>query len=249
MRPLPCLLIIALIGAPATAEDWPQWRGPDRTEVSKETGLLKSWPSGGPKLLWSIDTLGIGHAGPAVADGKIYIMGEPDRSKGELLFCLDEATGKPVWAAPVGPHYDNGWGDGPRSTPTVDGKVVYAIGSKGDLVAVVAANGKVGWKQKLGGQVQGWGFTQSPLIDGKLVIAYEGGSGSIVAYDKMRGRPVWKSSRFGGGTCLRRSSRITGSRYRSSTGTCSTCGMKPADATSTSSPASSPSPAVTATRR
>jgi outer membrane protein assembly factor BamB len=113
--------------------DWPQWRGPNRDDVSKETGLLKEWPAGGPKKVWSFEKAGNGYAGVSTAAGKLFTMGI--REGKEVLFALDTETGKEVWASPMGnafqgdkPSYKTGWGEGPRGTPTVDADRVYALG-------------------------------------------------------------------------------------------------------------------------
>src|SRR5688572_6311363 len=92
--------------------DWPQWRGPDRTDVSKETGLLKSWPDGGPKRVWLYENGGNGYSGPAIAGGKLFTLGTRDNS--EVLIALDANTGKELWVAPLGDVYNNKWGGGPR---------------------------------------------------------------------------------------------------------------------------------------
>src|SRR5437588_9839838 len=107
--------------APVGAADWPQWRGPDRTDVSKETGLLKSWPKAGPKLLWSYEDAGIGFAGPAIVGDRLYTMGA--RAEKENVLALDIMTGKELWSCEIGPVFKNDRGSGPRGTPTVDGEV------------------------------------------------------------------------------------------------------------------------------
>src|SRR5262249_39644385 len=122
-RRLPLLTLgLLALGLPALAADWPQWQGPDRTNVSKETGLLKTWPPKGPNRLWTFTNAGIGFSGPAIVGDRLYLMG--GRDKTEYVFALDVRTGKEVWAAKIGPVFtfeDNRWGDGPRATPTVDG--------------------------------------------------------------------------------------------------------------------------------
>ena len=121
--------------------DWPQWQGPERTGVSKETGLLKSWPAGGPALVWTAKGLGEGYSTPSVAAGRVYTMG--NRGKTECIIAVDEDNGKLLWAANIGPVRHGGGGyAGPRCTPTVDGDLVYALGLNGDLLCVEALNGK-----------------------------------------------------------------------------------------------------------
>src|SRR5262245_16379911 len=122
--------------------DWPGWRGPDRTGVSKETGLLKEWPKEGPKLLWKADGLGGGFSTPSVAGGRIYLLGT-DSGRTELLMALDAKNGKQLWAREVGSMA--GGHPGPRSTPTVDGDRVYVISSNGKLVCAETAKGEIQW--------------------------------------------------------------------------------------------------------
>src|SRR5437016_5491250 len=131
----------------APADDWPQWRGPNRDGISKETGLLKDWPKDGPKLLWQAKDLGGGYGTPSVTGGRIYLMANTGLED-ELVKCLDVKDGGPVWSTRVGkvgnpkqqPNYP-----GARSTPTVDGAALYALGSDGDLACLETATGKVRW--------------------------------------------------------------------------------------------------------
>lgn len=194
-------LCAATIYADNPAFDWPQFRGPNRDDVSKETGLLKEWPAGGPKKLWSFDKAGLGYSGFSVAGGHLYTLGIRDAQ--QTLICLDASTGKEVWATPFGPDaksYNTGWGEGPRSTPTVDGDHIYALGPTGDLVCVVAKDGKIAWQKNMtdfGGKAFGWGYAESPLIDGPRLVCTPGGSkGAIVALDKKNGGVIWQSKDF-----------------------------------------------------
>src|SRR5262245_45609070 len=115
-----CLwLALVLLPACGWSADWPQWRGPERTDVSAETGLLKSWPEKGPKRLWLFNQAGNGYSSFAVVGNRLYTLGTRDDK--EILLALDAERGTEVWTAPIGPILDNGWGDGPRGTPTVDG--------------------------------------------------------------------------------------------------------------------------------
>lgn len=183
----------------AWADDSPQFRGADRTGLSKEVGLLKSWPEGGPKLLWTSRNLGEGHATPSVAKGKIFGMGL--REDGEYIWALDEKTGKELWSVKIaeGLTLDGQQGgNGSRATPTIDGQKLYAMGVGGELVCMNVADGKLLWKKSMvkdfGGRVPTWGYSESPLIDGEKVIATPGGRGAaMVALNKQTGETIWKS--------------------------------------------------------
>lgn len=193
-----------LTGAAVRAADWPQWNGLNRDKVSQETGLLKSWPQGGPKLLWKSTGRGENHATVSVAKGRVYGMGLKDGQ--EHIWAVDANTGKEVWATPIAKEIRLGGaqgGFGPRSTPTVDGTKLYAIGVEGTLVCANVADGKVVWKQDLvkdyGGDVPQWGYSESPLVDGDKVIATPGGSeATLVAFNKTDGKLVWKAKVPGG---------------------------------------------------
>ncbi len=178
--------------------DWPQWRGPDRTGVSKETGLQKSWPAGGPKRIWLYENAGEGYSGPAIVGGKLFTMGVRDGN--ECLLVLDANTGKELWFAKIGPIFSEGHGNGPRGTPTVDGDRVYAMGSHGNLVCASIGDGKIIWQQSLsdlGGRVPHWAYAESVLVDGDQVICTPGGSkGALAALEKKTGKLLWQSAEF-----------------------------------------------------
>jgi outer membrane protein assembly factor BamB len=183
--------------APSWAADWPQWRGPDRTDISKETGLLKSWPEGGPKLLWTNDDAGLGYSGPAIVGERLYTMG--GREEQEYVYALDVKTGKQVWASKLEPLFKNNWGGGPRSTPTVDGDRLYVLGPGSELACLAADDGKILWSKNLlkdlhGQLMSGWGFAESPLVDGEHLICSPGGQeGTLAALDKKTGAVLWRS--------------------------------------------------------
>ena len=196
---IPRLVILACaLATTAFANDWPQWRGPDRSDISKETGLLKEWPAEGPKQTWIFKDAGNGYSGPAIVGGKLFTLGTRDGK--EIILSLDAATGKELWAHPVGDILGNRWGDGPRGTPTFDGGKVYALSGTGVLACVSAADGNEVWTTKMsdvGGGVPGWGYTESPLVDGnQVVVTPGGGKGAIAAFDKATGKLMWQSKDF-----------------------------------------------------
>jgi outer membrane protein assembly factor BamB len=192
------LTIASLLFASTLAHsaDWPRWRGTQFNDISTETEVIKSWPSSGPTKVWMNEDVGLGYSSVAVASGAIYTMGSRDAT--EYVIALDETTGKEKWATEVGALLTNNWGNGPRGTPTVDGNHIYSISGKGVLTCVTNKDGKIVWQTELtkaGGKVPGWGYTESPLIDGNLVIATPGGSqGTMIAYDKLTGTVAWQTS-------------------------------------------------------
>ena len=181
------------------AGDWPQWRGADRNDISKETGLLKSWPEAGPERIWLSKEAGLGYSGFSIVDGKLFTMGLDGSDS--YLHSFDAGTGKKLWSTKISGHFTNKWGDGPRGTPTVDGGFVYALAAKGELVCAKVADGAVVWKKELlgdlGGKVPGWGYCESVLVDGDNVICTPGGKkGIMLALDKKTGKTVWTSEAF-----------------------------------------------------
>ena len=200
MRRIVASMVVRLSGIAllSSAADWPQWRGPDRSEVSQETGLLKQWPEGGPKQVWLYREAGIGYAGFAVAAGTLYTSGA--RGDQEYAVAVNAETGVEVWATELGPRLKNNWGDGPRGTPTVSAGKVYVMSGQGFLVALEAASGKLLWKTAmtdLGGKVPQWGYTESVLVDGNRVICTPGGAqGAVAALDKNTGKVIWQSKGF-----------------------------------------------------
>ncbi|MFN2416952.1 MAG: PQQ-binding-like beta-propeller repeat protein [Pyrinomonadaceae bacterium] len=189
-------LLCAAGSAAQTPAEWPQWRGPNRDGLSKETGLLKQWPETGPQLAWKATGAGRGYSSLSASKGRLYTMGL--RGEREFVVAFDFKTGKEVWATPHGSAFRNDRGDGPRGTPTVDGDRVYALGGSGDLSALDAATGKVVWTmnvlQKFGGSNITWGISESPLVVGAKLLVNPGGPGaSVVALNKRDGSLVWKS--------------------------------------------------------
>jgi outer membrane protein assembly factor BamB len=181
----------------AASADWPQWRGPNRDAVSSETGLMQSWPTGGPPLAWQASGLGFGFSSLAIVGEKIFTMG--DLGNDQFVIALKRANGELVWKARVGSAWHDEYG-GPRSTPTVDGDLLYAIGTDGDLVCLETATGKERWRKNFsrdygGAMMSMWKYAESPLVDGAKVVFTPGGEkAAIVAVDKKSGRELWRSA-------------------------------------------------------
>lgn len=181
------------------ADDWPQWRGPQRNGMSKESGLLREWPKDGPKLLWQVNDAGRGYAAPSVKRDRVYMLGS-EGLENEFVSARSSRDGQRVWSTRLGkvgnPKQDPNF-PAARSTPTVDGDVLYALGSDGDLACVEIGSGKIRWQKSLradfGGKPGVWAYSESPLIDGNSVVCTPGGSSAtIVALDKKTGATVWK---------------------------------------------------------
>ena len=127
--------------------DWPQWRGPDRSGISRETALLQQWPSSGPALLWSASNLGAGYGSPAVSGDRIFVQGT--RAAKSIVVTLNRADGKELWSKGLGAAGDNDRGPGPRSTPTVDGDRVYVLSENGDLICLLVRDGTAVWQRNI----------------------------------------------------------------------------------------------------
>jgi outer membrane protein assembly factor BamB len=178
------------------AADWPQWRGKNRDGLTTETGLLTSWPAGGPKVLWTVNGLGIGYSSFAIVNGRMYTQGQ--RGKQEFVIALDVKNGQKIWETVTSRNFENDRGSGPRGTPTFDEGKLYVMTGEGTVVCLDAATGKIVWQvdsvQKFGGSVPQWGYSESPLIDGGRVIVMPGGRGaSLVSLDKKTGEVQWKA--------------------------------------------------------
>jgi outer membrane protein assembly factor BamB len=164
-----------------------------------EKGLLQDWPEGGPKKLWTVNDVGLGYSGVTVQAGSLYTMGAFDKK--EMLLAYNSSSGEKLWEVHVGELLTNGWGDGPRMSPTISNGKIYALGARGNLLCVLAKNGELVWKKSLvddlGGKVPGWGYTESVLVDQEKVICTPGGKdGTIAALDADSGRTIWRTKNF-----------------------------------------------------
>jgi outer membrane protein assembly factor BamB len=209
------VLATALLLAPtaARADDWPQWLGPKRDGIWRETGLAETFPEGGPKVLWRVPVEN-GFAGPAVVGGRVYVTdhrrardekGEPlrpTRDGGfpgrERVRCLDAADGKVIWKHEYDCPYKVYYPNGPRCTPLIHGGKLYTLGAMGDLLCLDPKKGDVIWSKNLAKEYKAelpvWGYSAHPLIDGDLLYCLVGGEGSaVVAFNKDTGREAWKA--------------------------------------------------------
>ena len=198
---LATLLLVADAGAFAQSQGWPQWGGPQRNFMVEAKGLAATWPSDGPKQLWSRD-LGEGHSSIVADVGRLYTM----YSKGdqEFVIALDAANGKTIWekdnAAPrAGLALENG--NGPHSTPIVAGDLLFTVGLRGYIQAFQKQTGKQVWSHDLvreyGGSKMGRGYSCSPLAWKNTVIVTVGGAGqALMAFDQKTGAVVWKKQDF-----------------------------------------------------
>jgi outer membrane protein assembly factor BamB len=207
------VVVLFLIPAVAHADDWPQWLGPQRDGVWREKGLAQKFPKDGPKQLWK-QPIGAGYAGPAVADGKVYVT---DRvlAKGasnpedafdtdtqvrglERVLCFDQKTGNQIWKHEYPCIYQLSYASGPRTTPVVSGDKLWTLGAMGDLVCLSTKDGKPVWShnlpEKYNFSTPQWGFAGHPLLDGNRLICLVGGKGNVVvAFDKDTGKELWKA--------------------------------------------------------
>jgi len=194
-------VVVALSATSVFAADWPWIYGPTGNSTSDQKGLLRTWPEAGPKVLWTAP-MGVGFGGPAVSDGKVYLL-DRDEQVGDKLRVFDLSSGKELWSF----AYDapgQFMFAGSRTTPTVDGEHVYTGGPLGDLYAINIKTHKPVWHKNIwkdfgGGELPRWAITQNPLIYGKLVIvAPQTSQAGVVAYDKLTGELKWKSAPLSG---------------------------------------------------
>jgi outer membrane protein assembly factor BamB len=195
--------LLVLAGSSIASADWPQWRGPSRDARSGETGLLQSWPEGGPSLLWKADGFGAGYSSLAVTGGRLFTMG--DIGKDQFLIAASDKDGRILWKQRIGPAWTEEMFGGSRGTPTVDDDRVYALGSDGDLLCADAKSGAAVWRRNLTKDFSGkvmfaggrydWRFSESPLVDGERLIVTPGIPGAaLVALNKKTGEEIWRAS-------------------------------------------------------
>ncbi len=192
-RLLLALPLFALV-LPAGAADWPNWLGPARNGTSLEPGLLTNWPAAGPKVLWKVPG-GDGYSSVAVVGNRACTLVQ--REGAEMVVALDAATGAEKWSQKIAAAYKNSYGNGPRSTPTIENGFVYAQSVTGPLVCLKADDGSIVWQHDLlkefGAKNITWGLSASPVIDGSLVLAIPGAKGAgVAAFDKKSGKLAWK---------------------------------------------------------
>ncbi|MHB1307864.1 MAG: PQQ-binding-like beta-propeller repeat protein [Limisphaerales bacterium] len=202
LRPATFVLALGLLTTPlGLAVDWPQWRGPQRNGVSAETGLLQQWPEGGPPLRWHVSNLGSGYGAPSVVGDRLYVL-DNEGLENESVRALSAVDGQTLWSTrlgKVGNPEQKPTFPAARSTPTVVGDALYALGSDGDLACVEAATGKVWWRKNLRADFAGkpgvWAYAESPLVDGDVVICTPGGAeATVVALNRKTGDVLWKAA-------------------------------------------------------
>ena len=188
---------LVLIVMNVKAQDWPQWRGPNRDAVLKTTDLNLDWSAKKPLLLWTFRQAGAGYSAPVIVGTTLYCQGAADDK--DFAFALDTKTGNLKWKQVLGGQFIESRGNGPRGSVTVDDDKLYLVRGGGQIHCLSAADGKMLWQKDFkkdfdGKMMSGWGYSESPLVDGNLVICMPGGSeGTIVALDKNTGAVVWRT--------------------------------------------------------
>src|SRR5262245_29925318 len=192
-------LSLALLPFGGRADDWPQWRGPNRDGVWRETGILEAIPASGLPVRWRAK-VGAGYSGPAVAQGRVFVADHQFEPEVERVVCFDETTGKQLWTHSYATDYkEMEYGNGPRATPTVFEGKVYTLGTQGHLVCLDASQGELVWKKHLvtdlHGQVPRYGASAAPLVIGDSLIVCAGGpaDASVVALDRRSGELRWST--------------------------------------------------------
>jgi outer membrane protein assembly factor BamB len=204
-------LFAANLCSAVRADDWPQWLGPERDAIWRDTGIIERFPEKGPLVRWRT-AIAAGYTGPAVADGRVYVMdrvvqgaNKPpspvSRAKtagSERILCLNETDGKTLWKFEYDCPYNISYPLGPRTTPLIHDRKVYALGAEGNLHCLESDTGNPVWehdfKKEYKTQAPIWGFSSHPLLDGQKLICLVGGAGSaVVAFDKDSGKEIWRA--------------------------------------------------------
>jgi outer membrane protein assembly factor BamB len=208
-RPLAFCVLLAAFARQSRSDDWPQWLGPRRDGIWRETGIVQRFPAGGPPIRWRI-SIGSGYAGPAVENGRVYVADRHLVSGGarpndrssipgvERVLCLDQKDGRIVWQHEYDCPYTMSYAAGPRATPLVSDGKVYTLGGEGNLLCLDATKGTVLWsrdfKKDFGAKTPAWGFAAAPLLDGKRLVCLVGGEGQVaMAFDKDSGQEIWRA--------------------------------------------------------
>ena len=183
-----------MVSAQAIADPWPQFRGSHRDSICRETGLWDKIQSRDPKLEWTAEGVGNGYASVSIVDGRIFTTGNTNSD--QSVVALSAKDGKVLWTQPISQRKPKHGYEGSRSTPTVDGDRLYVCGSDGSIVCLSTANGQPKWRRDFrdwnGKMMSGWGFSESPLIDGDVVVCTPGSNEAmLVAFNKMTGQEIW----------------------------------------------------------
>ncbi len=185
------------LGSLSEGSEWTHFRGPNNDGISPEKGLLKSWPEAGPRLVWKSSGLGKGYASLSIADGKIYTTG--NTGSGQAVIAASLTDGKIRWTRKLTDTDPKHGYSGSRCTPTIDGDFLYVVPSDGQIVCLKASDGAIVWRHAFkewgGKMMSGWGYAESPLVDGERVVCNPGGKEAmLVALDKKSGKVIWKSN-------------------------------------------------------
>ena len=212
-------LLYCAVASPMFAADWPQWRGPNRDGRSSEPGLQQNWDTNAPRLLWMVDGVGQGYASVAVVDGTLFTTGNqleaspaatpksdsrrrnrPGPAGSQGVVALNAKTGERLWSTPLtkgGPDHNY---PGARCTPTVDGELLYVVTSDGSIACLQKSDGALVWQRDFqddwnGKMMSGWGYSESPLVDGDTVLCTPGGRDAmVVKLNKLTGEEIWRSA-------------------------------------------------------
>ncbi|MBA2116012.1 PQQ-binding-like beta-propeller repeat protein [Bremerella alba] len=203
--------LVFLASQAGMADDWPQWMGPQRDDVYRESGVINAIPEDGLKVKWRVPISG-GYAGPAVANGRVFVTdylaasneisnnpgARQDRQGKERVLAFSAESGEKLWEYAYDRPYSISYAVGPRCTPSVDGDLLYWMGAEGDLVCLQVETGELAWRRSLvddfGAEIPIWGCSGHPLVDGDLLYVMVGGEGQgVVAFDKRSGEVQWKA--------------------------------------------------------